>query len=393
LNGLKRIRIKMKVLILTHCFPLNKDDPSGIFVYEIGKYLVGKGHDVSVVTLRFPGSLRYEEMDGISVYRFRFFGWKKGKILKQYGVFDVFSLISMVWNFRRCSEFVVRKFKPDVVHAYWVIPAGFVAACLKKRFKLVGSAPGSDINLMPNSLIMRLFVSWTLKRLDRLFCLGKCIVERSLKLGLRKGKEVLMYGDGGVDSSLFLYSNLVSGQAHELKRKYNLNREKVFIFVGRLDFPKRVDILLKALAVVKRDFMFIIVGDGVKRQYLENLVLKLGLKDKVIFAGSVKHDLIPGYLYLSDCMLFASTSEGMPSCILEAMVMGKLVITNPVGGVKDLIEDNKTGVFVRLESNDFAEKIVTFWDNKSDIGKNAAIFGKKNLLDTVMIEKIIKGYS
>lgn len=89
---------------------------------------------------------------------------------------------------------------------------------------------------------------------------------------------------------------------------------------------------------------FLIVGDGLLRKELENLAVQLGLKRNVIFCGFRK-DLPKIYADL-DVVVLTSLNEGLPVAIIEGMAAAKPAVAFDVGGVKDLIQDNVTGILV-----------------------------------------------
>ena len=96
----------------------------------------------------------------------------------------------------------------------------------------------------------------------------------------------------------------------------------------------------------RADILILIIGDGSERKNLENLVKKLGLQEKVKFLGQIPNEKIPAYLAGADCFCLPSLREGFGIVILEAMAAGLPVIGTNVGGIKDLIEDGKTGLLI-----------------------------------------------
>jgi glycosyltransferase involved in cell wall biosynthesis len=118
-------------------------------------------------------------------------------------------------------------------------------------------------------------------------------------------------------------------------------------FVGRLVAIKQVDLLLRACA---RAFAedprgrLLVAGDGESRAELEALAARLGLGDRVRFAGW-QTDLAALYAGI-DVVALSSINEGTPVTVIEAMAAGRAVVSTAVGGVPDLIEDGRTGRLV-----------------------------------------------
>ena len=101
----------------------------------------------------------------------------------------------------------------------------------------------------------------------------------------------------------------------------------------------------------------LLVGDGVHRNYLENLADSLGIRSQVKFLG-IRKD-IPELLSCMDIVVLPSLFEGMPNAIMEAMACKKPVVTTNVGGVPELAVDGETAYLVPpREPKLMAEKVI-----------------------------------
>lgn len=115
------------------------------------------------------------------------------------------------------------------------------------------------------------------------------------------------------------------------------------VFVGRLKRQKGVHILLRAMEEMDRHLL--IVGDGPERPRLEGLAEELNVKSE--FVGNVNPEEVDQYLRRGCLFVLPSVEgEGLPNAILEAMALGLPVIGTNTGGVRDVIEDGKTGYVV-----------------------------------------------
>lgn len=110
--------------------------------------------------------------------------------------------------------------------------------------------------------------------------------------------------------------------------------EKVVGIVGRLAAIKNHDLFLRMAARVSTGVRFVIYGDGGERDRLVRRAAELGIKSRVVFAGT--HDADEIYASL-DVAALTSRNEGTPLAIIEAMAAGKPVISTAVGGVVDLL--------------------------------------------------------
>lgn len=114
--------------------------------------------------------------------------------------------------------------------------------------------------------------------------------------------------------------------------------------VGRLFPIKNHALFLEAaarLAVIRPDVRYVVVGDGVLRAELEDQARRQELAGRVFFTGW-RHDLAAIYADL-DVLVVSSRNEGTPVSAIEAMAAGCPVVATRVGGLPDLIDDNRTG--------------------------------------------------
>jgi len=121
------------------------------------------------------------------------------------------------------------------------------------------------------------------------------------------------------------------------------------LFVGRLNVQKNVKQLLYALEGVSNQFETTIVGDGELATELKIITKNLKLEN-VKFVGRADGARLLSFYKQADIFILTSEREGMPLVLLEAMAMGLPIIAADVMGVRDLVENNKTGLLVRLGS-------------------------------------------
>jgi glycosyltransferase involved in cell wall biosynthesis len=117
----------------------------------------------------------------------------------------------------------------------------------------------------------------------------------------------------------------------------------------------------------------LLIGDGELRNELENLASRLGIGKNVVFCG-FRRDLPKIYADL-DIVALTSLNEGLPVAVIEAMASQTAVVAYDVGGVKDLIEPNVTGISVPFgEIDRLAESIIFLLKNPQErerLGRNA----------------------
>jgi len=144
---------------------------------------------------------------------------------------------------------------------------------------------------------------------------------------------------------------------------------------GRLSPEKGQHIMLEAFSSVvekQSNIHLLLVGDGQERQSLENLAKKKNIMSKVSFVGYQRY--MRDYYDASDLVVLPSLTEGLPNVVLEAMCLGKPVISTDVGGVREIINDGQNGWIVETGNHEqLATKIVEVISDKEQMSKVAAI--------------------
>lgn len=120
-------------------------------------------------------------------------------------------------------------------------------------------------------------------------------------------------------------------------------KQKLILFAGTLDKNKALDLLLKAWASIKNkypEWKIAVLGSG-DRPYFETMSKDLGCSDSVSFQGYVVGEKKERYFHDASILCLCSYMEGFPMAVLEAWAHGIAVVTTPVGGLPDVIEDGK----------------------------------------------------
>ncbi len=191
------------------------------------------------------------------------------------------------------------------------------------------------------------------KRADGVIQISKFMNEQCLKHGY--SAEII---PKGFDLQKFKPGWAVSDLRHE----YALENKKVILTVCRLDPRKNLSTLIESANIIVNqkhvtDIVFLIIGDGVERALLNDLIRKYNLEDYVKLVGSISNtgDLLPKYYNLADLFVLPTLHEGFGWVYLEAMACGLPILTtnvssNPeiVGGVGELIPPK--------DATDLAEK-------------------------------------
>ena len=126
-----------RLLVLTSTYPRWKNETEPGFVHELSRRLTDQ-FDIRVVGPHAPGALRRETMDDVEIRRFRYAPVRLQTLVNDGGI--VTNLKRRPWKWLLVPSFIlglfwstwreIRRWRPDVVHAHWLIPQGLVMALL-----------------------------------------------------------------------------------------------------------------------------------------------------------------------------------------------------------------------------------------------------------------------
>lgn len=134
-----------------------------------------------------------------------------------------------------------------------------------------------------------------------------------------------------------------------IRPRFEGEREKEIVSVGRMDENKNHEMQLRAFAALRpefSDYTLTIYGDGILRTFLEELARELGIADRVRLPGVVPD--VASRIERASLFLLTSYSEGVSNALIEALALGLPVIATdvPSGGTEELLEDGVNGLII-----------------------------------------------
>ncbi len=114
------------------------------------------------------------------------------------------------------------------------------------------------------------------------------------------------------------------------------------IYAGRLSREKGVDILLQALSSIPDiSWRLTVAGTGAEKDDLKRLAVKLGIADRVVFAGFMED--VRSEISASDLLIQPSRKEGFGLSVIEAFSAGVPAIASRTGGLAEIVDDGRNG--------------------------------------------------
>lgn len=219
-----------------------------------------------------------------------------------------------------------------------------------------------------------------LKTFDGYFAVSENFKEMLVSRGFPADKITVIYNGLDFDAPV----KTVSRQEFLKKHGLNIPEEaKIVGILARLHPIKGLDIFLqgaKTVAEAELDTHFLIGGDGERRDRLLALRDKLGLKDRVHFAGHIS-DPLP-FMQALDINTLTSYSESLPYVLLEGALLRKPSVSSDVGGIRKLIIDGETGLlFPAGDAAAFAGRLLTLLRNgelAKQLGENLYRHAREN---------------
>jgi glycosyltransferase involved in cell wall biosynthesis len=162
---------------------------------------------------------------------------------------------------------------------------------------------------------------------------------------------------------------------------------------------KGQEFLIEAAQIVQGRYpgaRYLLVGDGPIKGYLENIARKLGVADKIVFAGYQEN--VEEYIAAMDIFCFLSWDrEGFGQVMVEAQAMGKPVIGTDIGGIPETFRDGVSGFLIRpQDSESLAQNIIVLLDDqekRAAMSKEAVAFATGNFNLAAMVDNVMAVYS
>lgn len=237
------------------------------------------------------------------------------------------------------NSVIRRGYDFDIIDAHYFFPDGVAAAIMGKRLgkPVVITARGTDINLLPQYALPRRMILWAARCAAALVTVSSALKTALTQLGVDSGKITVLRN--GVDTKLFRPADRASQRA-----RLGLTGT-VLLMVGNLVPLKGHDLVLRALADFP-DACLLIIGEGSEERNLKTLAGALQIQDRVRFLGTMPQDQLPAFYSAADALVLASSREGWPNVLLEAMACGTPVVSTSVGGTPEIVAAPEAGVLM-----------------------------------------------
>ena len=335
-----------------------------VFTTRLAEGLARRGHTVMAVTQSDRKTAYHKQLNGVDVVALKSISlnlWYPGAYLTLFA--------------GRSVQDIFKKFRPNIVHIQDHYPLSWdvFKVAQKRHVRVVGTNHFMPENLAPylQSIAWfkpgfnRLLWRWMLtlyNRFDAVTAPSQTAAEILVRAGLT---APVFPVSCGVDLQHFHPDPCLDRAAY--RRDFGLDPQKtLFLFIGRVDREKKLDLLLRAFRQVKReDVQLAVAGKGSVMGDLMKLSSELKLQDRVRFLGYVPDEKLPGLISSADVFAMPSEAELLSIATLEAMACARPVLAADSQALPELVDPGKNGyLFQPGEVDDAARYIELMADQK-----------------------------
>lgn len=349
----------MKILVLTAAYPSPSEPERAVFIENITRALVAPQGDTppleaTVLAPRcHPADPLEEVRHGVRISRFRYPAG--GRRLKEWDRTPLLRVGAWVLSGIRTTLREVRRERPDLLLAHWVLPTGLVGAVAARRsgLPLVLLAHGSDIHRYATRSRLAAFLARRALRAAARIATVSRELQEILEERFDVSRESMRVISMGVDGSLFApleaaesEGGRAAGQAEARRRLGREPTGPLLLFVGDLTPAKGLPELLEAHEGLLRSGLQVtlaMAGEGPLRGEAERHRARWG---RLELLGRVSQKALVDWYRASDLLVLPSRSEGLPVTVLEALSVGAPVVATRVGGIPEVVVEGETGRLV-----------------------------------------------
>lgn len=385
---------KPRLLVLTSTYPRWKGDPEPGFVHELSRRLA-ESFDVTVLAPHAAGAAAEEWLDGVRVRRFRYTPARWETLVNDGGIVanlkrnpGKYLLLPFFFVGQSIAAWrLVRRWRPQAVHAHWLVPQGLLAAWLRR---FCGGPPflvtshGADLYAL-RSPPLQAIKRWVARNAAGITVVSHAMKDELDRLGIDSSRAEVR--SMGVD--------LRTGFTPDAG---TLREEESLLFVGRLVEKKGLRHLIAAMPLMLRQrpgLSLQVAGFGPEEAALRTQASELGLGSSVRFLGAVPQSELPALyrrasLFVAPFVEAASgDQEGLGLVMIEAAGCGCPVIASDLPAVRDVLDE-------RVPPGDpeaLAMGILAFLEQDMEARRRKAEALRQRLLHRFDWTHVAQGYS
>lgn len=361
----------MRIIVNTSTYREGLQEPTPSFINNLINNMSKDKSFYILYPMKSSSRLPLPKNKNITLIPYRYFFFKKFQTLDKLGLLPsikknnlnfVKVLFLILFQFVNLLVFSV-KLKPDYIYAHWVFPQAFISSIVGKllNIKVVFTSHGSDV------LILR-----KIKYLGNFIL--KFTLKNSSKYTFVSSKNKTFIPSNFIDSNSS--SVIPMGISDEFYNTEKTNHESKgsFLYFGRLVDYKGVDILIQSIKKIKDSGLFFnlnIIGEGVEKNNLINLVNELNMSDNVKFHNFKNTPELIKIIDHSELVFIPSIEiknqfEAGPLSLIESLAREKVCIVSNSIGFVDYLNSKNSIVFKSGDIESLYHSILKFINLNED---------------------------
>ena len=262
-----------------------------------------------------------------------------------------------------------RRGEVDLIDAHFAHPEGIAAALLGRALGIpfMITMRGCELRYQHHRA-KRFWMSWAVKRAHRVITVSDGLMELAIRLGAdaRKVRTI----PNGINREVFYRRD-----RSQCRRIHHIPEDaRVILSAGDLARIKGHHRTIESLRTIVDNgcpaYLLIAGGMGRSGKYADTLrarVAELGLEDRVRFTGLAGQNTLAELMCAADVFCLASSSEGWPNVVNEALACGTPVVATDVGAVRRMLPSNRYGIVVPVDdvsalATGLREALMRDWD-------------------------------
>jgi glycosyltransferase involved in cell wall biosynthesis len=376
------------ILVLTSTYPRWQGDTEPAFVHFLCRQLTGK-YRVIVLAPHYPGSLGKETIEGVLVYRFRYFFPFAEKLAYDGGIIANLKNNILKWllvPFFIASQFIhmillARKYKVSLIHAHWVIPQGLMAVLsrqlhlIPKTIRILCTSHGGDLFSLQGGFLQSM-KRFTFRHSDHATVVSTAMRDHLNNMGC--STENISVQSMGVDLT------------RQFVPDKNAVKIRDIIYVGRLVEKKGVSTLINSIKLLNKDYPALkvtLVGDGPERSSLVQQCRQLGIDKQIEFTGSIANDRVPKFYQSAKIAIVPSIvasdgdQEGLGLVAVEALGCGCATIVSDLPALSDVVTPGENGLVFTAGNAAELKSCITSLLNDASLYNHLTASGRQAIID------------
>ena len=246
---------------------------------------------------------------------------------------------------------IIKDYKPDIIHAHDMTATVVSSIFASKNTKVISHIHGTFKTLSDKNLKSFVFYQ-AARRCEKIIFVSQETYDAFIFKEKLKSKCILL-------------KNIID--PNEINQKVESDDFEYIndlIFLGRLSPVKNPERFLEIVEMIKHEIPNVktaIVGDGELKEKLQEEIQNKGLEKNIKMYGFMKNPY--KLLQKSKILVMTSISEGLPMACLEAMALGKPIVSTPVDGLKEIVSNKENG-YLSNSNDELADFIIEILKNE-----------------------------